>query len=313
MTVTIRSSVAPPTRARIAVCVAAAIACIPYACLKIAWIAGSTVGIADAETADTMGGAEFRAANAVTLGLELGAVAVVAALTFTWGRRIPAPLVLMPLWVGAGLLAPVVIGLPAGLLVQAFVGGSPAPDANGLHGWIYAMVYGGFILQAPLLLAAFVLHAKARWPWVFRARGCDAGPGTTPALQRLVAGFALAGTGLYAVAHAGWAATGGLGGPTGFETAAQRTFLLVDGVLPLVGAFGVLVLVRRGGTRLLPAAVAAWIGSGTAFASTLMASKDESQVEAVLQSIGGMSGVAMAITGLLVLLDARESAAQPLR
>lgn len=98
--------------------------------------------------------------NLVTLAMELVAVLHALALVDRRGRKLPAAAVLVPLWVGSGLLAPIGLGLPFGLLAQGFAGGSPAD--NGLHGWVYAVVYGGLLVQAVALASAFALHAGAR-------------------------------------------------------------------------------------------------------------------------------------------------------
>ena len=74
----------------------------------------------------------------------------------------PAVLLLIPVWVGTGLLAPIALGVPLGLAAQAIAGGSPVPAHNGLHGWVYAVVYGGFAVQAVCLLTAFALYARDR-------------------------------------------------------------------------------------------------------------------------------------------------------
>ena len=296
-----------PSNIRLTVCVAAVAACVPYALLKIAWIAGSDIGIADAEAAAQMHGAEFRIGNAITLGLELGAVAIVTTLTFA--RRMPAIAVLGPIWVGSGLLAPFVIALPLGLAVQAVAGGSPAPDDGGLNGWVFAVVYGGFILQALFLTAAFLLHAVTRWAWAFRLQADDVSPGPTYALQRLMAGTGIIVAAFIATVHVLWAADpGAFGGPDAFDTAAQRTFLLVGGLIPFGGALGVLALVRRrrGGSLRLPLATA-WIGSAAAFVAPLLPAASQSRFEAFVDAVGGMTGVALAITALLVLIEARAA------
>ncbi|UYM06477.1 hypothetical protein [Solicola gregarius] len=305
MTIVVPES-ASPSRTRVALCVAAVIACIPYAVLKIAWIAGSDLGTEDAEAAELMHETSTVIANVMTLGLELGAVAIVAGLTFV--RRIPPFLLVGPIWVGTGLLAPVAVGLPIGLVAQGIAGGAPAPDDGGLHGWVFALVYGGFIIQTPLLVGAFALHVTHRWPWVFRLRGRDITPGSTYALQLLMARTALVVTALLAVVSILWAIDAeAFAGPSGFETVAQRTFVLTGGVLPLAGALGAHALVRRRreGPLLRPLA-ATWVGSATAFATVALPSAGQTGFESFVSAVSGMTGVALAITGLLVLIDAQR-------
>lgn len=294
-----------PSRARLAVCLAAVVACLPYALLKIAWIAGADIGIADAEAAELMHESTTVIANLLTLGLELGAVAIVVALTFA--RRIPPLLLIGPIWVGTGLLTPVAIGLPVGLAAQAVAGGAPAPDDGGLHGWVFALVYGGFIAQAPLLLGAFVLRVVNQWPWVFRLRARDMTAGSTYDLQLLMTRTALVVTTMLAVVNVLWAVDAeAFAGPSGFETVAQRTFLLTGGMLPLMGAIGAHALVgrRRGDSMLVPLA-ATWIGSAVAFARVALPSMGQTGFESFVNAVSGMTGVAIAVTALLVLVDAR--------
>lgn len=300
-----------PSRARIVLCLAAVVACLPYAALKIAWIAGSDIGTADAEAAELMHDTTTVVGNLITLALEIGAVAIVAALTFV--RRIPTLLLVGPIWVGTGLLAPVVVGLPIGIVVQTLAGGAPAPDDSGLHGWVFILVYGGFIVQAPLLVGAFVLRATHHWPWVFRLRATDITPGPTYPLQLLVARTAIVVGTLIAVVYALWTIdVDAFLGPVRFDTAAQRTFLAVKGIFPLAGAAGVLALVRRDrqGSLLVPV-VLAWVGSASSFSTAILPLGDNSQLGSLVVSVSGMTGVALAITALLVLTDARRAQTAP--
>lgn len=66
------------------------------------------------------------------------------------------------MWVGTGLLAPIVLIVPLQLLVGTSSPGEaagPPPIAE----WVFAMVYAGFIWQAVFLLTGFVLYARSRW------------------------------------------------------------------------------------------------------------------------------------------------------
>ncbi len=292
-----------PSRARIIVCIAAVVACLPYAALKIAWIAGSDIGTADADAAALMHETTTVVGNAITLSMELGAVAIVAALTFV--RRIPSLLVVGPIWLGTGLLAPVVVGLPLGLVIQAVVGGAPAPGDSGLHGWVFAVVYGGFIIQAPLLFGAFALRAAHHWPWVFRLRAHNITRGAAYPLQLFIARTAIGVGALIALVYAFWTIDAEtFFGPSGFDTAAQRTFLAVNGLFPLAGALGVhaLVLRRRSESLRVPLALA-WVGSAAAVATAVLPLAEAARFGSFVASVGGMTGVALAITALLVLAD----------
>ncbi|MGK5558066.1 DUF4190 domain-containing protein [Actinomadura kijaniata] len=114
-------------RARLIACHATIAACVPYLFLKVMWLSGSSIGFGSTD----MTTAEHIAGNAVTAGMDLVAVLVALAFTYPWGRRVPAWLVLVPIWVGTGLLAPIALGMPVGLTVQALVGGSPIPESAG--------------------------------------------------------------------------------------------------------------------------------------------------------------------------------------
>ena len=300
-----------PSRARIVVCVAAVVACLPYAALKIAWIAGSDIGTADADAADLMHDTTTVVGNVITLSMEVGAVAVVSALTFV--RRIPSLLLVGPIWVGTGLLAPVVVGLPIGVVVQALAGGAPAPDDSGLHGWVFLLVYGGFIVQAPLLVGAFLLRAAHEWPWVFRLRADDVARGATYSVQLLVARTAIVVGLLIALAYALWTVDAdAFLGPVGFDTAAQRTFLATNGIFPLAGAIGALALVRRPRPGSLRAPlVLAWVGSAASFSTAVLPLAEAGRFGSFVVCLGGMTGVALAITALLVLTDARHAQTAP--
>lgn len=51
---------------------------------------------------------------------------------------------LAPIWVAAGLLAPIVLAVPLGTLLRTLFSSQPLTgDANGLQGWVYGIVYGG--------------------------------------------------------------------------------------------------------------------------------------------------------------------------
>jgi hypothetical protein len=171
---------------------------------------------------------------------------------------VPAVLVLIPVWVGTGLLAPIALGVPLGLAAQAIAGGSPVPAHNGLHGWVYAVVYGGFAVQAVCLLTAFALYARDRWDHPLALRPLP--PGRSRARRMLAI------TGLLVLARA-------------------------RAVLSLVGR-------RRAVTapgRLLALLSIAWVGSATGFASgiagyVLTASASPQSATPILLALGTASG-----------------------
>lgn len=242
----------PLARRRLVLCVVTVLACVPYLALKTAWLAGSSVGTTSGPSGAAMHDERYVVGNLVTVGMDLVAIVLVLALTFPWGRRVPGWLLAVPVWVAAGLLAPIAVGLPVGLALQALVGGAPAPADNALAGWVYALAYGGFVLQAVGILTAFWWHARVRWPGWVRA-------GRLPASAATVVAAAVA-VG-FGVLHVAWALAGSAAAaPAGFETAAQRAYLGATGVLILAGALvdvaalawlGTAVTVLAGPTKIL--------------------------------------------------------------
>lgn len=245
-------------RARLLVWVAAA-SCVPYLVFKGLWLGGRRIGITSAAGATEMTSARFVAGNSVTIVLECCAIALAFALTRPWGRQLPAPVVLLPMWVATGLLTPIVLGLPAGLVLQALSGGSPIPQGQDLSWWVFAVVYGGFTLLGVCLAAIFVCYARDRWPDTVGA--APATPRGAFALSCLVV------IACYAVALVLWSIGGThWGGPAGFDTLAQRTVLAVTGVLT---ASGVLAMIRPVSKRVRPrrTVVALWVGTSVSVLS----------------------------------------------
>lgn len=144
--------------ARAIVGYAAAVSALPYLGLKLLWLFGSDVGITDPAFADDGG---IYALNLLTAGMDV--VAIVLAVTFASrrGMRAPAPLVLFPIWVGTGFLAPIVVATPlaAATSGDGSAGGATLP----LAGWVIPLVYGSFVGLGLLLLTAFLLYARERW------------------------------------------------------------------------------------------------------------------------------------------------------
>lgn len=291
------------TRAiRVAACAATIAACLPYLVMKALWLAGHPVGAVDAGDAAELLDTRHLVGDAITVGLELAAIGLVLALTCRWGRRVPAIVVLAPVWVGTGLLAPIALGAPLGLLAQAFAGGSPAPAGNGSHGWVYLVADGGFVVQAVGLLVAFLGHVHDRWPGALAARWTRSEHASTR--QRAVVTTAASVAGTYAALLVVWSAAGPVwGGPDGFDTAAQRTFLMANGVLVLAGALAAMVLVRTPADlpRAVPLGVPlalAWVGTATTVMSgvTSIALSNHGRVTATMV----LSAILAVLSGLLL-------------
>jgi hypothetical protein len=288
--------------------VLAVAACLPYLVLKIIWISGNPLGTTGATGAHEMLDGRHLAGNIVTGLMELAAIVLVVGLTSRWGRRIPPALVLLPMWVGTGLLLPVAVSLPSGLAVQALIGGSPIPQDPGLHPWVFAVVYGGLGAEALLLLSAFVLHARRRWTTALGLHVAGPGTGRSRPVQLVCADAGALAAVAVAVVHLVWAFAGtGAAGPSGFDTAAQRNLLAVTGLLVVAGAVGTQVVVRgRGAGPLWPWLVAAWTGSGVLFAGQLYASVADAAGHPLVQlvaMVGALAGLGLGVAGMLAMLE----------
>ncbi|MDI3404877.1 hypothetical protein [Streptomyces cavernicola] len=248
----------------------AILACLPYVTLKVAWIAGSRVGIPDHSSLLDHPTA-MAVANGLTVLMDIAVVVLALLLTRPWGLRVRAWLLVLPLWVATGLLAPILAGFPLQLLVRTF-GGSTA-TAGGrstafLDEWVFGVVYGGFIVQGLALGVLAVAYAGRRWGrlWQGAVRDLPAGLPTAPA-QRAAATAAALLTLVPAALHALW----GSGSAAGLNAsrAAGRTsdFYALEWMhvgFAAATAAGVLMLAfRRGGTLPLRVPLAlAWVGSG---------------------------------------------------
>lgn len=148
----------------VALATVAVLATLPYVALKLLWLTGSTVGLDDASALE---GSVMATANTVTLLMELAAAALAVALISDVGRRIPAALVQVPMFVGTGLLGGILVLLPLDQLRQLVSSPDAAETAaaadNPIQGWVYTMVYGGFAVLGISLLAIFGLHSWDRW------------------------------------------------------------------------------------------------------------------------------------------------------
>ncbi|GAA1550103.1 hypothetical protein GCM10009741_63170 [Kribbella lupini] len=249
-------------------------AMVPYLSIKTAWLLGSDIGVVDRGLMRT---APFVVGNLITAAMEIAGAALALALVHQWGRRLPVWLVLFPLWVATGLLAPVMLAAPLGFLAGTTAAPAADTPVDGLEGWVYGVVYAGFILQGIGLGAAFVLHVRARWGHIFRsqigariATDDDAHLDATalPGSSRVRATAVLVALVLMVVAvRLLWA----FGGPTGLaseepngRSAAQRALDASTASLALAGLIGVVILVARRPEAIrawLPL-TAAWLGTG---------------------------------------------------
>ncbi|MFC9683853.1 hypothetical protein [Streptomyces sp. NPDC056948] len=246
----------------------AVLSCLPYLGLKAAWIAGSHIGIPEGSALldDRVGMAVI---NGLSVLLDSAVIVLALVLTRPWGLKVPAWLLALPVWVATGLLAPIMTGFPAQLVVKAF-GGGAAPDQGHdsfLHAWVFTVVYTGFILQGIALGALFVLYARDRWGHLWRGRVWELPVGVVGPAHRALAVAAAVLALLPLTVHLLWACgvTAGLSEGRAADRTADFYVLEAVYVMFLVAAVagGFLLAFRRG--RALPVAVPlglAWVGSG---------------------------------------------------
>ncbi|RRS01939.1 hypothetical protein [Glycomyces terrestris] len=302
---------------RVAAGLGAVAATVPYLVLKVLWLSGNLVGVPAGSPA---AGEEFVYANAITLGMDALVVVLAAALTQRWGMRVPAWLLLAPLWVGTGLLVPAALQAAAGGIVWAASGGQAMRLEGGLvEPWVYAVVGASFALQGVFLAVAFLSYARARWSHAFRAAPPD--DGATREVQTVLvrggAGAAVA----VAVGYTVWLfGEAGPFGPyePGWEVS-QRTHLAIAAAMALAAAIGAVGMQRPTGR--LPfgrAVVLAWAGSGSLFGWGLYQvvvvlsgptlAHGLSAAGNLMQLVSVLAGLALALAGLLRIVERRPVA-----
>jgi hypothetical protein len=278
-----------------------AVCCLPYLVLKVAWTAGVPVGITDRSVLDSRG---WAAANALMAVIELAGLLLVLALTRPWARRVPAWLLLFPVWVGTGLLFRVVAGAAlAGLFARP---SQASGSLGGFQPWVFVMVYASFAGQGAALAIAFACYVRARWG---RLLGGRTGQVVARRAARVrswpenhLAGMAGA-VAVLAVAVAAvfcyWAAGGsfGLAAAQPDPSWALQASRVAGAVIAVAGLLG---LAGRWGhqTRFwLPAALA-WVGSGS-----LAAFDGLELMLNQLMSGAGASGPGWSLAGTVLVIE----------
>ncbi|MFH9352042.1 hypothetical protein [Kitasatospora sp. NPDC017646] len=240
----------------------------PYLTLKALWLTGHPVGSDDPGQMD-----KLWLVNLLTVGMDAVAVALALAFVRPWGRRTPAGLVLFPMWVATGLLGTILVALPLYLLSILLLGPERSTgheNGDGLGGWVFPVVYGGFTVQGLALITAFVLYARQRWTALLRARTGELPHSPTLTVQRsLACAAALLGLGT-AAARAYWAAGGTAGLPVALAQDRSRGVAVMDAVtavMAVAASAGLLVLVFRVRPRrpLRTPLLMAWTATGSLF------------------------------------------------
>ncbi|MGW7068688.1 hypothetical protein ACWGII_08875 [Streptomyces sp. NPDC054855] len=286
----------------------------PYLLIKIVWALGLFI------PTEEMGGADWRAINAVTAFL--AAVGIILALAFSrpWGERLPAWIVALPVWVGTGLLVPMLLLAP--VLGPAAM--NRDQEAGAPEFWVYEQILVmlslvGMGVGLPVALAGY---ARARWP---EALGgplvCPEPVGGSRQLQILLARMLAIGCALLACVKTFWAVGGTLGLNADELDRRDLWWHMLSSstaLWALAGAWGILVLTAQRGTRrFLPPMAAAWVSSGMLFSYAiynLLTLTDMQQPSPELPVVSGFArvggaalGVMMGMTLLMVLHDRRRS------
>lgn len=175
----------------------AVVAPIPYLCLKVAWVAGSRLGIT--EPGD-LTGSTYRAANVASIGADLIACVVALALFQPFGRRLPGWLVLGPMWLATGFLGVILVLAPISAPFAA-----ASSTGRGLAGWVYLLVYGSFLIQGAALLSLFALYATERWGPPASSQAISSPAGVTTGISRTVGTVVAACCVALAAAYLAWA------------------------------------------------------------------------------------------------------------
>ncbi|OYN92419.1 hypothetical protein [Parenemella sanctibonifatiensis] len=312
---------APTSTLRLIIGYLAIVAVLPYLILKLMWISGSTVGILEPSPLDP---AVVRNGNIVTAVMELIAIAVILAFTHRWGLRLPAWLVLVPAYVGIGLLAPFLITGPA---VAGSVAAGDAAGDGSLAPWVGPLVYLGFCAQAIGIAASFALYVRHRWGHVLAARTTDrpAGP-TQPVLVFMGWGLAAL-LALVVLTRTMWGfgATWGLSAQQITDRGlAEHLNDIAAALFAAAAVVGLLMLtLQRPRTwRAGVPIVLAWVGSGATLTSALYAmtllfiglaganaEAPQPGITPVADLVQVVAGTATSVVGAVVLaeLDAATS------
>lgn len=253
-------------RTRTGLCLCTILATVPYLTLKLLWLTGSDVGVTDPEFLDDP---ILHALNLVTAGMDAIAVVIAVAFVSRWGLRVPAWLLLLPAWVAAGLLTPIVVATPLSAVIAAT--GNPPQSGLPLESWVSPIVYAGFAIQGITLVGGFLFYAIDRWGHLLR--GHLAAPESSVAqtmLRQLASLVAVLGAGV-ALTSLVWAWGLPWGVPADLQDDRTATTTLVGTTHALFAAAGVvatLALVHGTAANLSyrATAVTAWVGSAAMFA-----------------------------------------------
>lgn len=275
--------------------IVAVLGCVPYLILKSCWIAGVPLGWRDPAAVRAPG---FVAGNLPTLAMDGVVVALAVVFIAPIGRRLPGWLLLVPIWVGTGLLLPIPLVMGVSALIAPAVGAGSVVANTATADWVPVVVYGGFTIQAAGLLGGFTLYARGRWQRMFSLSMADRR--TDPA-----------GGLLLVTARAGLAITGGVAAGqlliafAGSQVDARRVVIdrvsaVVIAALVVMGAAATVSLVSPRSNperRLWPVVLIGWVGVGVLFSESLFALAGE--LMATERAAGGVAPGLLDLAGLL--------------
>jgi hypothetical protein len=292
---------------------AVVVAVLPYLAIKIVWTVGLLL------PSEQMGEPSWRAINAATAVLAAAAIVLALAFIRPWGERLPAWAVMTPVWVGTGLLVPMLLLAP--VLGPAAIASDSQAGAADI--WVYEQVLimlslVGVGIGLPVALLGYV---RARWPVTFERR-IDTSDldGHLRGLYRVSAGFAAGGAVAFAVAKLYW----GLGGTAGLVPtqlgARDLWWYLISlnsGLWALGGTWALRKLAFRAAGDVRAAVAAAWVASGLLFSHSLYdlmlrtdvtrAGPEQPLAQVLSGATGLTAGLLMVMTLLLVLHDRRRA------
>ncbi|AVT29155.1 hypothetical protein C6361_06225 [Plantactinospora sp. BC1] len=230
----------------------------PYFVMKIFWTIDGLRGGGLHEGAWSH--LDWAAVNGLTVAMSGLAILLGLALAQRWGARVPAWLMLLPGWIGMGLLVPMTPLIPILALVNTNTG-ETATEAP-MTGWevgLLAVSFAGFALGMAI---AAPVYALRRWPEAFSGRSLSARHGVRVTVARLAAALCV----LLGLPQLFWGFGGtiGLNGATLDSRDGQWHLLTLNsGVWALVAAWGAWTLTRHTGRAPL---LLSWLASGFLFA-----------------------------------------------
>ncbi|WP_214414540.1 hypothetical protein [Sphaerisporangium fuscum] len=244
-----------------------------YLVVKLIWIAALLRG---------GGQAGMVVLNAVTVGMSATGVTLGLALARPWGRRLPAPPVILIAWVAAGFLVPMLPYMLIGAGMQTAGAGAEEASAAAPD-WDMILITVGFIGMGVGLAVALPIYMRERWPHAFlgrvgdvlsRSQDAPRSPVRTGESRRRPPRFAAPATAAAVVLGLLWLYWAA-GGTLGLDPAHRdhwdlngRLLNASAGIWALISAWSLRTLTRHRPARLplwLPTTLA-FAGSGSLFA-----------------------------------------------